>query len=96
VLGLSGRDGGSDEELFVSSVEGGVVFEVAAVVARAVILVVIPWFRDQDALSLPAEPPRSHGLGGDTVVMSGLYSIATSEVNERDGELSVWDKTVDK
>jgi len=96
VLGRSGRDGGSDEELFVSSVEGGVVFEVAAVVARAVILAVIPWFRDQDALSLPAEPPRSHGLGGDTVVMLGLYSIATSEVNERDGEVSVWDKTVDK
>jgi len=45
VLGLSGRDGGSDEELFVSSVEVGdegvelaVVFEAAAA-ARAVILV---------------------------------------------------------
>ena len=46
MLGLSGRDGGSDEELFVSSAEGGVVFEVAATAARAVILVVIPWFSE--------------------------------------------------
>ena len=82
MLGLSGRDGGSDEELFVSSVEGGVVFEAAAA-ARAVILVVILWFRDQDAMSLPAEPPRSHGLGGDTVVMLGyILSQHLRSMNE--------------
>jgi len=83
VLGLSGRDGDSDEELIVSSAEGGVVFEAAAAVARAVILVVIPWFRNQDALSLPAEPPRSHGLGGDTVVMLGyILSQHLRSMNE--------------
>jgi hypothetical protein len=82
VLGLSGRDGGSDEELFVSSVEEGVVFGAAAA-ARAVILAVIPWFRHQDALSLPAEPPRSHGLGGDTVVMLGyILSQHLRSMNE--------------
>ena len=89
MLGLSGRDGGSDEELFVSSAEVGddgaelaVVFEVAAP-ARAVTLVVIPWFQDEDALSLPAEPPRSHGLGGDTVVMLGyILSQHLRSMNE--------------
>jgi hypothetical protein len=92
VLGLSGRDGSSDEGLFVSSVEVGgesvelaVVLEVAAV-ARAVILVVIPWFQDQDALSLPVEPPRSHGLGGDTVVMLGyILSQHLMSMNEMEG-----------
>jgi hypothetical protein len=84
VLGLSGRDGGSDEELFVSRAEGGVVFEAAAVVARAVILVVIPWFSESKMRwSLPAEPPRSHGLGGDTVVMLGyILSQHLRSMNE--------------
>ena len=89
MLGLSGRDGGPDEELFVLSADVGgedaelaIVFEAAAA-ARAVILVVIPWFRDQDAMSLPAEPPRSHGLGGDTVVMLGyILSQHLKSMNE--------------
>ena len=97
MLGLSGRDGGSDEELFVLSADGGVVFEAAAVAARAVILVVIPCFRDQDAFELTSRATALPRLGWRHGSHVGLYSIATSEVNERGGEISfVWHKTVDK
>jgi hypothetical protein len=95
VLGLSGRDGGSDEELFVSSAGGGVVFEVAAAV-RAVILVVIPWFPESRCVELTSRATALPRLGWRHGSHVGLYSIATSEVNERDGEVSVWNKTVDK
>ena len=75
MLGLSGRDGGSDEESVASKAEvdiEGIEFVVelgAAEAARAVILWSVRGFGHEESLSLPAEPPRSQGLGGDTVVM---------------------------
>ena len=94
VFGLSGRDGGSEEGAIVLDVEdvdkGAEVvdgFEDCAA-ASAVILVVIPWFRDEGALVLPAEPPRSHGLGGDTVVMLS-EATATSGIIQQYREVSI-------
>ena len=75
MLGLSGRDGGSDAELAGSRAEvdnEGIAFAVelgAAEAARAMILWSVHGFGHEESLTLPAEPPRSQGLGGDTVVM---------------------------
>jgi hypothetical protein len=69
VLGLSGRDGGSDEELAMSGeevasedTEPAGVFDAAAA-AGAVILAVIPRLQDQDAFELTSRATALPRLG---------------------------------
>lgn len=79
MLGLSGRDGGSDAELvasIVAVVDKGVVFDTGLEAGAAAIATMIrsAWSISWDVQGMLALPPalaRSQGLGGDTVVMLG-------------------------
>jgi hypothetical protein len=79
VLGLSGRDGGSDAELvasIVAVVDKGVTFNVGLEAGAAAIATMIRSTQSisWDVQGMLVSPPalaRSQGLGGDTVVMLG-------------------------
>lgn len=86
----------SSAEVGSEGAELAVVFEAAAAARAVNTRGSFHSFQDQDALSLPAEPPRSHGLGGDTVVMLDyILSQHLRSIDEAEKEM-VWDKFVDK